>query len=505
MGRRILSWKEISDPIYGYVYFNREIEEKIINTLPLQRLRYILQLQTAHLVYPGAVHTRFQHSLGAMHLAGLMARDYADKLVHLSGEEALGGFDPETLVEAARLAGLLHDVGHGPFSHAFEEAILWGRAPPGLSNHELIGMAIVRDLLLPRIEEAESRLGLPGLSEALLKLLGRDEPREAALSVMRWTIKGSLYPADVLDFIRRDSYYAGTSEYGYIAYDKLVRNTYPVVEGGKAYAVLDRSALGELRAYFVARVNMYERVYYHPVCRAFERLLKDLLAAIDAELGLLGAVLSMSKGDYGPFLSLTDAKLYAYLLERTGRGDSVASMASSLLIERKPPWRRVGKEIVLGPHLGFEAVRAALNAALTADYALKASRELEDEIASRLSSRGVGRDDVWVDFFEVSPIPKDVLLSPGRSGWLKLRVGRVVGGEVEVADEIDLLTEVMPVEAVVRAYVRREKYSRDLEGLAARALEEAIEAVLGFKPGVEGVRAEEVQGAGVPEYMRITK
>lgn len=76
------TWKEISDPIYDYVYFNREIEEEIINSLVLQRLRYILQLQTAHLVYPGAVHTRFQHSIGVMHLAGLMAEDAISKYLY---------------------------------------------------------------------------------------------------------------------------------------------------------------------------------------------------------------------------------------------------------------------------------------------------------------------------------------------------------------------------------------------------------------------------------------
>jgi HD superfamily phosphohydrolase len=134
------TWKEISDPIYGYAYFNKEIEERIINSLIIQRLRYILQLQTAHLVYPGAVHTRFQHVIGVMHLSGLMAEDMISKILVYYGKEYLEDYKPDSLIQAVRLAGLLHDAGHACFGHAFEEAILWGNEKilEEVNNHEKI-------------------------------------------------------------------------------------------------------------------------------------------------------------------------------------------------------------------------------------------------------------------------------------------------------------------------------------------------------------------------------
>jgi len=115
-----MSWSFIRDPIYNYIDYNKEVEKKVIDSRAVQRLRWLRQLQLAHLVYPGADHSRFQHSLGVMHLSGLFSSHLASELKRYG---LLNDYSVDYLVEIARLSGLLHDVGHGPFSHAFEEAI----------------------------------------------------------------------------------------------------------------------------------------------------------------------------------------------------------------------------------------------------------------------------------------------------------------------------------------------------------------------------------------------
>ncbi|MDD1766722.1 MAG: HD domain-containing protein, partial [Candidatus Methanomethyliaceae archaeon] len=104
------AWGMIKDPIHGYVHISN-VEKEIIDTLPLQRLRRIRQLVFADLVYPGANHTRFEHSVGVMHLAGILGRSLPIKM-------------SEDNIQRVRLAGLFHDLGHGPFSHTFEQILL---------------------------------------------------------------------------------------------------------------------------------------------------------------------------------------------------------------------------------------------------------------------------------------------------------------------------------------------------------------------------------------------
>ena len=101
-------WGFIKDPIYGYVAFT-QLEKDVIDTKVVQRLRRLRQLAGAEFLYPGANHTRFEHSLGAMHLAGVLAEQISDK-------------DEE--IQVLRLAALLHDIGHGPFSHIFEHLLV---------------------------------------------------------------------------------------------------------------------------------------------------------------------------------------------------------------------------------------------------------------------------------------------------------------------------------------------------------------------------------------------
>ena len=470
----------VSDPLYGYAYFNVELEEPIVNSILLQRLRYIMQLQTAHFVYPGAVHTRFQHSVGTMHLAGLMAEDMVSKVVTMYGQEVLEGYTPATLVEASRIAGLLHDVGHAAFSHAFEYAILWRkRLPSSLANHERIGLYLVKALLEDKIEKGEKYL--PGLKEALYSILGAKEPK-GVLKVLKWIVKEGYYPADVLDFLRRDSYYAGTVEYGSILYERLYKNTYPLLEGNRVSLVIDRIAVGEFRQYMRAKASMYEHVYYHSVCRSFDKILYELLEVLEEELDLAGRVLSIAKGDLSGYLELTDTFLYAIMMRKALHEDTRAGRLSrKLLVERKPWWKRVGRDVSVSAAKGPKGLESALKFILDPEYRDKVTRGVTEYLGDHLKSRGIEESDLWVDVLDIAPLPKATIYPGGEppSEIPTLRVGKRTGRTLVIAEDVDIAVEELPIEIVFRVYVRRDKYNANLEPLVTSTLISAVSEVVG--------------------------
>ena len=179
-----LRMPEIRDPIYGFIHPS-PTELKIINTEILQRLRRIKQLGMAYLAYPGANHTRFDHSLGVLHVASKMA-------AHLL---------PEEQRRLVGMAALLHDVGHGPFSHISEDLLEKYSEIPGSKDkiHEVITADIIRsDPQLSTILSEDDR-------KAILSLLKGDH---APLSIMSEIISGPI-DADKMDYLLRDSYFCG--------------------------------------------------------------------------------------------------------------------------------------------------------------------------------------------------------------------------------------------------------------------------------------------------------
>ncbi len=275
---------DIIDPVHGFIRAGDggggPAELEIIDSPAFQRLRRIRQLSGAHLVYPGAHHTRFEHSLGVMHIAGQAA---------LSLRE--GGHISEGQAEALRLAGLLHDIGHGPFSHPFDEVAGNGAA------HERMGERIVRETAVgDALERAGHRRG----SVAGIAFGGRGAPAH-----LREAVSGPL-GADAMDYLQRDGHFTGV-EHARVDHRRIVQS----LAVHRRRIELDASALSSFQSAVISRYQMFRAVYFHRTVRAAEVMLVEAMRLADPELGLTSAGLD----DY---LELTDEAVLRALLSLEG-------------------------------------------------------------------------------------------------------------------------------------------------------------------------------------------
>lgn len=248
---------EITDPIHKYIPIT-DLEKKLIDTEFFQRLRKIRQLAGAHLVYPSAQHTRFEHSIGAMHLAGLAAESLLNKGYITCKED----------VESLRIAALLHDIGHGPFSHLFEEVLREKKS--NKINHEIIGKRIIKETIIIDILE---KYGYDGdyvckLSFGESQKMFYDEIIAGSLSV------------DIMDYLPRDSFFTG-AEYGKVDYHRLI-SSLEVLSNG--HLGIDKSAINSLESMLISRYQMFKAVYFHKTVRAGEVMLLHSLISADKQL-----------------------------------------------------------------------------------------------------------------------------------------------------------------------------------------------------------------------------
>lgn len=233
--------KIINDPVYGFIKISGEEHFDIIEHPYFQRLRRIKQLGLTNLVYPGATHTRFQHALGSYHLMGLAIQVLRNKGTEISSKEE----------SAALSAILLHDIGHGPFSHALEQSII------GDLNHEdlsLLFMQAIND------ESGES------LDLAIEIFTGRYHKQ-----FLHQLISGQL-DMDRMDYLKRDSFFTGVTE-GVIGSDRIVRMLNVVNDR----LVVDNKGIYSIEKFLIARRLMYWQVYLHKTVLSSEVLLLNIL------------------------------------------------------------------------------------------------------------------------------------------------------------------------------------------------------------------------------------
>ena len=259
MGSAQEFWGFIKDPIYGYIRFT-EVERNIIDTLAVQRLRRVRQLAGAEFVYPAANHTRFEHVLGTMYLAGVVSESLP---VHLTAEEK----------QKVRLAALLHDVGHAPFSHLFEPLLLKYMN----RNHEETSRWIIADSTLGDVIHSQ------GFDAKDLSGLAVGRPSKLDKSFLGQIISSS-FDVDKMDFVVRDSYHTGAG-YGSVDVFRLIY-TMDVLDGNLA---ADVTALPTLESLILARLESFKAIYFHRASRAVQMMLLRALEAAKDDLAILQA------------------------------------------------------------------------------------------------------------------------------------------------------------------------------------------------------------------------
>jgi len=233
--------KIINDPVYGFIAVPGDLIYELIEHPWFQRLRNIRQLGLTSFVYPGACHTRFQHCLGACHLMEMAISTLREKGIMISPEEE----------EGAIAAILLHDIGHGPFSHALENSIIEG------ISHEMISLMLMRGMN----RSLDDRLNL-----AMEIFMGTYRRK-----FLHELVSGQM-DMDRLDYLRRDSFFTGVIE-GSVGSDRIIRMLNVVDDS----LVIDEKGIYSLEKLLIARRLMYWQVYMHKTVLASESLLVKVL------------------------------------------------------------------------------------------------------------------------------------------------------------------------------------------------------------------------------------
>ena len=233
--------KIINDPVYGFITIDDELVLQLIAHPFYQRLRRIHQMAMAHLVYPGAVHTRLHHSLGAYHLMRLALQELCGKGIDITEEEQ----------QAAKIAILLHDIGHGPFSHALEHVLAEG------IHHEEISSLIITDLN----KQFNGRL------QMAIEIFNGKYPKK----FLHQLVSGQL-DVDRMDYLTRDSFFTGVIE-GAIGYDRIIKML--TVHNGEL--MIEEKGIYSIEKFLVARRLMYWQVYLHKTVLSAEQMLRHII------------------------------------------------------------------------------------------------------------------------------------------------------------------------------------------------------------------------------------
>lgn len=229
--------KIINDPVYGFITIDDDLVNLLIAHPYYQRLRRIYQMAMAHLVYPGAVHTRLHHSLGAYHLMRCALQELTSKGIEITAEEQQG----------AKIAILLHDIGHGPFSHALEHVLAEG------FHHEELSLMLIKEL----------NKQFNGKLQLAIDIFTNQYPKK----FLHQLVSGQL-DVDRMDYLSRDSFFTGVNE-GTIAYDRILKML--TVHNGEL--MVEEKGIYSIEKFLVARRLMYWQVYLHKTVLSAEQML----------------------------------------------------------------------------------------------------------------------------------------------------------------------------------------------------------------------------------------
>jgi HD superfamily phosphohydrolase len=411
-------WGFIKDPIYGYIRLS-DVEKTIIDTLAVQRLRRIRQLAGAEYVYPAANHTRFEHVLGAMYLAGVVAENLP---VNLSKEER----------QKVRLAALLHDIGHAPFSHLFEPLLVKYLN----RNHEAVSTWIIADSALTDVirslgfdPKELSQLAVGKLSETDKPFLNQ--------------IISSSFDVDKMDFIVRDSYHTGAG-YGSVDVFRLIY-TMDVVQGSLA---ADITALPTLESLILARLESFRAIYFHRACRAVQMMLLKALENAKEDL----EILKVKTAD--EYLEWDDYAIWSKLYTNPRSRGIIKALSERRLLKCAYEKTFYARDELVSSVFTKENVRL----------------KLEEEIAVKAR---VPISDVGIDVPSLPSVPYHYAMEIGPNDipiFSKTRSGEKIPQNIsELSNVVDVLRVFMNI---VRVYTK-EEYRENVAEAAAHVLGES--------------------------------
>ena len=384
-----MKYKVSRDPIYSEIFIS-PLERLIIDTKPVQRLRFLSQLTGAAMVYPGASHTRFAHSLGVMHVSGM----YSDHLFP-------GDFSKKRIL---RLSGLLHDIGHGPFSHQFDDVVYPLAGIKG--GHDEYRERILLELMPRHAKVAFENLRedeTEDVLEDLRRSVGDFKDVEEGLKKLFWEIvrvfkgedegtvefnivQGPL-GADRIDFILRDSYSSGTRTFGTGAPDRIIRNSLIVEKDEKNLLCYRNKAMDDIYTALFGRFMMYKNVYFHKTSRAADLMIQEILRFSFRPLNLSERVKDLEE-----FIDLNDMTIFEEIkyLYKDGSDDEDLKRAHETLqrLLKRDLWK-----VVMEMPFPIEGIDPALVGKSIAKEALEKMKEkLGEVVKNGISDRNDLKD-----------------------------------------------------------------------------------------------------------------
>jgi uncharacterized protein len=345
-------WGEIKDPVHGYVYIT-EAEKNVIDTYPMQRLRRLRQLAGSEYVYPGANHTRFEHRLGVMYLAG-----------HVLENPNISRIVDDEEVDMCRISALLHDCGHGPFSHVFEHLLIKDLE----KTHEDITSWIIEK------SEVSDKLSKMGFNSKEVAGLAVGKLHKKDKSFLNQIISSAV-DVDKQDFIVRDTYHTG-AEYGFIDVYRLIHALDVLGEN----LAVELGALSALEAFVIARIESFKSIYFHRVGRAAQIMLATAMDKANKELGLTAFKTPEE------YMALDDYTVWAALRKCKASNEIISNLENRRMLKCAYERTFYEKDAMISNLFGRESYR----------------RQVQSEIAREA---GVELDSVIIDVPTVPSVP----------------------------------------------------------------------------------------------------